>query len=177
MSDSYSNYAKQCKDTLGGTQKVYLLPYVEYDETLIKSSGISLSVFPMSRVYEFDVNGSFTQQSSIEQGNVSFVPSVQIDLSKVYVFQDVNVFVRNDFRILVEDNNGNLIFFGTNNGLVCSVSNASGNEKGEFNGFRLTFEGLEELTGLDVGTFGDFFYLGEDPGDVFNYDLNFDIIG
>jgi hypothetical protein len=176
MSDTYSDYARQCKDTLGGIEKAYLLPYIEYDETLIKSTDIELITFPMSQVYEFEVNGSFTQQSTLDKGNVSFAQNVQIDMSKIYNFYDVNVFVRNDFRVITLDNNGNLVLFGTNNGMTCNLTNASGNEKGEFNGFTLNFEGKEELTGLFVDDFDDFFFI-DTPGDVFNYDLNFDIIG
>lgn len=174
--DIYKNYARQCKDTKGGIKKCFLLPFEDYDETQINNSGIQLTEFPQSRVYDFEVNGSFSQQSSFENGNVSFAPVVTIDMSKIYNFYDVNVFVRNRWRIIVEDNNDNLIMFGTNNGLRCSISNASGNEKGEFNGFRLNFEGLEELTGLYVDEFDDFFYVEEPDGNVFNYDLNFDII-
>jgi hypothetical protein len=176
MSDTYTDYALQCKDALGGIQKVYLLPYVEYNETQIKTVGMSLDVFPYSQVYEFEVNGSFTQQTTTDRGNVTFDQGVIIDMPKVYTFYDVNVFVRNDFRVIALDNNGFYTLFGANNGMVCNLTNASGNEKGEFNGFTLTFEGKEEIAGALVPDFDEFFFL-DVPGSVFNYDLNFDIIG
>jgi hypothetical protein len=77
----------------------------------------------------------------------------------------------------VLDNNGYYTLFGANNGMRCEISNASGNAKGEFNGFALNFIGKEELAGIYVSSFGTFFYTDTPDGSVFNYDLNFDIIG
>jgi len=176
MSDTFINYPKQCKETIGGVKRVYLLPYIEYAETLIKSEGMNLTVFPESTIYKFECTGNYTQSSTLQSGNVQFSHQVNIQLSKVYNFLDIHTFIRNDFRVIVETNNGDLIMFGTNNGLVCTLSNASGNSKGEFNGFNCTFDGIEEKTGLLINDLDDFFEVNpDDEGIYFNYTLNFDI--
>jgi len=157
MADTFLNYEKQCKDTQGHIKRIYVLPFVFYPETLIKSEGMNLTVFPTSTVYRFDCWGNYSQSTTTEKGNVQWSHSIEINLPKVYEVYDINIFYRNDFRIIVETNNGHLIMFGTNNGLQCEISNNSGNSKTEFNGFTLTFTGIEEKPGLLISTLGDFF--------------------
>lgn len=173
--DYLNNYTRKCKDTVSGIKKVYLLPYIEYNETLIKSEGMSLTVFPESYVFEFDCEGSFNQSSSSEKGNTQFAQQVSIKLPKVYQFQDVNVFNRNGFRVIVLNNNNELIMFGTNTGMSATVSNDSGQAKSEFNGFNVTFDGVEEKTGLLIDDFDDFFFLYEGISPIFNYELNLEV--
>jgi len=157
MADTFLNYEKQCKDTQGHIKRIYVLPFVFYNETLIKSEGMNLTVFPTSTVYRFDCWGNYSQNTTTEKGNVQWNHSVEVNLPKVYEIYDINIFYRNDFRIIVETNNGHLIMFGTNNGLACEISNNSGNSKTEFNGFTLKFDGIEEKPGLLISTLGDFF--------------------
>jgi len=157
MADTFLNYEKQCKDTQGHIKRIYVLPFVFYNETLIKSTGMYLTTFPESTVYRFDCWGNYSQSTTTEKGNVQWSHSVEVNLPKVYEVYDINIFYRNDFRIIVETNNGHLIMFGTNNGLQCEISNNSGNSKTEFNGFTLTFTGIEEKPGLLISTLGTFF--------------------
>ena len=173
--DYFNNYSRKCKDTQGGIVKAYLTPYVEYDESIIKSVGMQLTAFPATVVYEFECRGNYTQTSEFDKGNVSWNQSVNLQLSKAYDVLDINAFLRNDWRVIALTNNQQLIIFGVDNGLVCTSNNNSGNEKAEFNGFDLTFTGKEEKTGLLVGELSDFFPIFND-GDLFSYDLNFDII-
>jgi len=174
--DTYSNYSRQCKDTHGGIKKAFLLPFVEYDETQIKNTGLALTSFPTSKVYEFDVEGSFSQQTSGEGGLIAFDHTASIRMSKIYKFWDVNAFIRNFFRVIILDNNDNHILLGTMNGLEASIRNLSGDSKSGFNGFSVDLNGREELAGLYVPDFDSFFYTELAAGNVFNYDLNFDII-
>lgn len=168
------NYTKKCKSTLGGIKRAYLMEYVFYNETLIKSDGMSLTQFPETLVYEFDCTGDYSQDSSFENGNVSFNQIVNLNLSKVYNVLDAHIFTDKDFRVIVETNNDDLILFGTNNGLVGSMTNSTGTEKSEFNGFNVTFTGLEEKTGLLIDELTDFFTIYDDENG-FNYDFNFNL--
>jgi len=171
-----AEYTKKCKNTLGGLKKAYLMEYVFYDETLIKSQAMTLTRFPQTIIYPFDCIGTYTQDTQFEAGNVSFNQVVNLNLSKVYDVLDAHIFIEKDFRIIAETNNEQLIIFGVNNGLVGSMTNASGTEKAEYNGFNLTFTGLEEKAGLLINELTDFFTV---VGDVygFNYNFNFNIHG
>lgn len=173
--DYYNNYIKQCKDTKGGILKAYLMPFVEYDESVIKTSQMQLTAFPATTVYEFDCTGDFNQSSEEDNGAISWAQTVNLQLPKVYGNIDINGFIRNDWRVLILTNNNHLIIFGLFTGLVCSSSNNSGTSKAEFNGFDLVFTGKEENAAFLVGDLSDFFTIFND-GEVFNYDFNFDII-
>lgn len=172
--DYFNNYTRQCKDTQGGIIRAYLIPFVEYDETQIKTSGMSLTTFPDSIAYTFNCIGNYTQSSEEESGAVSWSQTITLQLPKVYEVIEINAFLRNDWRVIVETNNDQLIMFGLFNGLVCSSTNSSGTGKSEFNGFDLTFTGKEEDTGMLINSFDDLIMTFED-GEVFNYDLNLEI--
>lgn len=134
---------------------MYIFPYVKYERSYIEDSGMVLTKFPQSYIYEFDCVGNYTQTSNVEEGSIFFEQSLNVQLSEVYNVLDIHLFLNKDFRAIAETNNGDLIMFGVYNGLECKVSNNSGSSKTEFNGFALDFTGKEEKTGLlidDLGT-------------------------
>jgi len=147
-----ANYDRKCKDTIGGLKRVYLMPYVKYSRSQIKSSGMTLTKFPIdipfSTYFKFDCEGSYTQNSEDEGGAVYFNQSVNIKLTKVYDNIDIYDFINKEFRVAAETNNGKYIMFGVRNGLECTTTNSSGTDKSEFNGFDLSFKGKEEKVGL-----------------------------
>jgi len=148
MADCFDFYNKPCKDTVGGIKRVFLLPFVEYNEIEVRHEQMTLTKFPESTIYQYDVEGSYTQATTFEKGNVFFTHTVNIDMPKVYGIDDIHKYLNNDFRVIVETNNDQFIMFGTYNGMTCSATNDSGREKSEFNGFSLTFEGKENQSGL-----------------------------
>ena len=130
----FDNYTRKCKTTIGGVKKMYLLPYVKYSRSQIKDSGMSLTEFPDSYIYEFNCIGTYNQNSEDEGGSFFFSQSVNIRLSEVYNVLNIHDFLKIDFRVIVKTNNDDLIMFGVYNGLEGSTTNASGSDKGEFNG-------------------------------------------
>jgi len=170
-----SNYNLSCKNTLGGIKRAYLMEYVYYDETLIKSKEMSLTQFPDTLIYRFDCNGNYSQDSQFENGNVSFNHVVNLDLPKVYNVIDAHLFTDKDYRIIVLTENDDHLIFGVNNGLRGSFTNTSGTNKSEFNGFNLSFTGLEEKAALYIADLDDFFTIMTRDNNVFNYYFNFDL--
>lgn len=166
-----SKYTRKCKNTLGHIKKAYLMEYVFYNETLIKSQGMTLTQFPQTLIYTFECWGNYTQDTQFEAGNVAVNQVVTLNLSKVYDVLDIHMFTEKDYRVIVETNNDQLIMFGVNNGLRGSLSNATGTTKTEFNGFNVTFTGLEEKQGLLINELTDFFTI-VDELIGFNYNLN-----
>jgi len=168
-------YSKKCKTTLGKIKHAYIFEFVKYNRSQIKSSGMSLTAFPETLIYKFDVEGDFTQNSSDDQGSYFFDQTVNLKLSEVYDILDVHNFLKTDWRIIVETYNNELLIFGVRNGMTAKVSNQSGASKSDFNGFSLAFTGKEEKTALLISSFEDLGFIEIIEGQFLNYDLNFDI--
>ena len=170
--NSLLTYARTCKDTIGHTKRVYLAKFVDYDESQILTNNGVIITFPETLIYQFDVEGNYNQSTDNEGGSISWKQDIQINLNKVYNVLDPTTFTNQKFRLIAESNNGYYLMFGLFNGLDCSLSNSSGDSKDTFNGFGLTFDGLEEeaamLTDInDYDIFNELYYL--------NNELNFNV--
>lgn len=141
-----NGYTRKCKYSLGGLKKVYLFPYVKYSRSQIVLNGNILVTYPITTIYEFEVetNPSVSQTQSEENGGKYFSISLSLDLPNTlgYDFQKV---LNKDYNIIVEDRNGKLRFLGNRNGLECtSLNYDTGSSKNSFSGLKLSFEGKEE---------------------------------
>ena len=174
MNITLENYNHRCKVTQGGLKRLYLVPFVKYRRSEIKSDGMLLTEFPTAYIYQFDVEGTYNQQSSLEGGAYFFDQSLSVKLNQVYNILDIHKFLKQDYRVIAETNNGDLIMFGVRNGLECTTTNASGSSRAEFNGFNLEFKGKEQSTGLRINSFEDIglYILPTEENTLFNYDLN-----
>ena len=168
------NYGKKCKVTQGKVKTAYIFQFLKYSRAQIRDFEMKLTAFPTTIIYSFDVEGSFTQSSSFEDGNFFFEHSLNLRLSEVYDVLDIHTFLKVDYRVIVETYNNQLLIFGVRNGLTAKVTNQSGSGKGEFNGFELNFTGKEEKSALLVSSLEDFFFIVFDNDGYFNYDLNID---
>lgn len=169
------NYTKKCKSTVGGLKKIYLIPFVEYTRSQIKTLEMNLTEFPSSYIYEFDCVGNYTQSSSIDGGAVYFEQNISLQLNEVYSILDINEFVGSEFRVIVETNNNDLLMFGAYNGLECEASNNSGTDKAEFNGFSLEFKGKEVKAALLIDDLDLFNLYKFNKEEVLNSNFNFNI--
>lgn len=175
MSVILEAYDQKCKSTIGGIKRAYLFPFEKYSRSQIKSEGMALTAFPPNVfIYPYEVEGSFTQSSNIEDGAFFFDQTVTLKFSEVYSVFDIHNFLKVDLRVIIETNNNQFLLFGVRNGMTGKVSNASGANKNEFNGFQLTLTGKEEKSALLVSALEDFFFIVFDNDGYFNYDLNID---
>ena len=176
MSVILENYDRKCKVTQGKIKRVYLMPFLTYSRALIKDFQMSLTEYPAGQlIYQFEVDGSYTQSSNSDQGAIFFDQTVIIKLSEVYDTLDIHDLLNTDYRIIVETYNDQLIMFGVRNGLTAKTTNSSGSSKNEFNGFDVTFTGKEEKSALLISSLEDFGFIVYDPDGFLNYDLNFDL--
>lgn len=166
------NYNRTCKDTIGKLKRVYLAKFVDYDETQILTNNGVITSLPTTIIYKFDVEGSYNQSTDNEGGAISWKQDIQINLNKVYNVMNPAVFANQKFRVIAESNNGYYLMFGLLNGLDCSLSNSSGTEKDAFNGFALTFDGLEEEAAM-ITDINDYTLFDEEL--YFSYNFNFNI--
>lgn len=162
-------YKKKCKTTLGGIRNFYLAPFVKYNRSQIKTSGMFLTQFPRTNLFRFDSIGSYNQSSEEEEGATFFNQSINIQLSEVYNVLDAHIFLNRDFRVVVETNNNEFLMFGVFNGLGCKISNSSGSNKNEFNGFNFDFTGLEEKTALKINNLTELGFTIVGSGTPYNF--------
>jgi hypothetical protein len=173
MSVVLDNYERKCKVTQGRVKLAYIFPYVKYSRSQIKDFEMSLTVFPNPTVvYQFDTEGSYNQNSSVEQGSFFFEQTVTLQLSEVYDVLDIHKFLKVDYRVIVETYNDQLIIFGVRNGLTARVSNQTGTSKNEFNGFTLTLTGKEEKTGLLISSLEDLGFILKPKNGFFQYNFS-----
>lgn len=169
-----SSYDKKYKNTFGGIDKFYLMPYTQYNRSDILTLDSNLIKYPSAYIFEYDCDGSYSQTTELNEGNVIYNQNVSITLSEAYGILDIQKFVNSDFRIVAKTNNGYYLLFGLRNGLSVSASNNSGTSKSEFNGFKLEFNGKEENVAPyfdSLENLGVYIHNGL----TFNYSFNFTI--
>jgi len=165
-----TEYPRQCKDTVGRLKRVYLAEFVDYDENEIVIVDGSLYTFPDTIIYPYECEGNYTQGTGTEGGDYYWDQEIKILLNKVYGVVNQRVYTKTRYRVIAETNNGIYLMFGVMNGLNCELSNSSGSEKPDFNGFELKFKGKEDEAAMPVDISG---FHQELSGLYFNYDLSF----
>ena len=144
MSNITSNLAKKTKTNLGGTEKVYLFPYVSYLRTQITENNQFLTVFPATTIYDWhSFNTSFNETTSIEAGNTAYTQTLSVEFPKTIVSSEVFKLIYKDYRAIYLDRLGNYRILGLHNGLEGQITNETGTDKPSFNGYKVTFSGKE----------------------------------
>jgi len=166
------SYPRQCKDTVGRLKRVYLAQFVDYDEHEIVEVDGALYTFPDTIIYPYECEGNYTQTTGTEGGDYYWDQDITIRLPKVYGVVNQRVFTKMRYRVIAETNNGIYLMFGLMNGLDCSLTNSSGSDKPEFNGYELKFKGKEDEAAMQVDISG---FHQELDGLYFSYDLSFSI--
>jgi len=137
----------KCKNSNGGNTELYLLPWVKYSEAQIRYTGNYITTFPYSVIYSLDSPiTSFTENVEEKKGGVSFAQSVSFQLNKILDTDNYIDFVNRDWRIILRDSNGFYRMIGAHIGTIGKYTKETGSNKGDFNGFKFTLEGLEEKT-------------------------------
>ena len=152
-----SGYSLQCRDNLGGIQKVFIGEYTGDDLSYTFGTDDIIGTFSAVGVtpsfYEFDQEvevGSYqeTGQFSTENGTVFYEQNVEITLQRLdaAVRNQVKILSAGIWRILVLDQNGRYFYIGAVNG--CRVSSATpgvGKAYGDLNGAVLNFLSKEKF--------------------------------
>ena len=175
-----SGINRDCKDAIGGVNKVYLFSWVKYSRSQIVINDNILTSFPESDVYEFETIGDvqFNEDTQEEDGGKFYNISLSF---KIGNYSDAEKLLKKNVRAVVLDRNGNFRLLGTFNGLFCTkVGKETGSNKSDFNGFKIDFEGRELreslfFTDLEIITGSQSFLLQEN-GDFLLQENGFKII-
>src|SRR6478735_7502997 len=138
---------RQCRDSQGGIEEVYIFPYVKYPRSAIEINGSVLISFPETTIYEFYVVGNPTavQTQNEDAGGKSYAQSLSLNFPKIENGKELEKLLKKDVRIIIRDRNGKYILLGAYVGLECvSLAQNTGGSKQDFNGFTAVFEGKEE---------------------------------
>jgi len=137
------NRAKGCKDTIGGITNVYLAPYKKALRSEIEYDGVSLTEFPQTFVYKFELVSTdvFTQSGEEESGGKFYNQVLELTFNKISAFDNLQFqkLLRKDYFIVVQDKNNNYFLLGFRNGLICEKL-----DKGTDQQYKLSFTGMEE---------------------------------
>ena len=170
MSSSITEHIlKQCKDSIGGVNKLYLFPFVNYSRSQITIVDQELTVFPPTIIYDWDsIVTNYTENTSFEGGDVVWTQSFTIQIPKTVITSEVYKLVKQDYRAIYIDRNSNIRILGLFNGLEATINNETGTNKADFNGYKVTFAGKEDnqayfiddldAAGFDIYTIYNFIY-------------------
>ena len=170
MSDIITlNIPRGKKNLLGGVKTVYLFPYTKYSRSQITLVGQKLTAFPATIIMDwYSVSTSFTETTEIEGGDVAYNQSFSIDIPGMNAEREVYLLMKQDYRAIYIDNNGNIRILGLFNGLEASISASPGGDKGSSNGYKISFKGKENNQAYYIDDLGA---TGFTPLERFNYVL------
>lgn len=167
-----SGWKVPCKDTLGGMRKVYLAAYTFYTRGEFGFDGSVLTSIPTTFVHEFELNGSNNSFSDRYDGE-SYSQSLTLEFKKKDVETSFEMERLNylELRALVQDRNGNYLVLGLENGLTCdSLDIITGGSKSDFNGYRLSLSGKEQLAApIVLDPFDNGFIIDEGETDYYQF--------
>jgi hypothetical protein len=167
-------YSRKCKDSIGGLNEVYLFPFVKYSRSQIITNGINLVTFPNTLIYRYHFLGDtgFNESTEVDAGGKLFNQTISLTFQSSNDFVEMQKLLKQDYRIIIKDKNGNYRILGLFNGCIANdLRYTTGSGKSDLNGFTISFEAKEEKTahfindlenaGFEVFT-GDDFLLLED---------------
>jgi hypothetical protein len=145
-----------CKGSnVGGVAYIYISPFSASTVVSLDVANDTVSAVTNTTFYKFDLTkqtSSFKDNPSvsIENDVIAYEPEVQLIINRytATLRNQIKALCQTRVHIIVQDNNGNKILFGKDNGLDLSQGETgSGVKINDRNGSALTFKGLENAPG------------------------------
>lgn len=176
----FTNRLRKCKDSQGGIKNIYLAPYRVLQRSEITFDGASISVFPTTYVYKFELlpGSSFEQKQAENEGGKYYDVNLNVTFNKITLF-DNNQFqklLRKDYFIIVQDNNNNYFLLGFRNGITAEQLNKNITQ------YTIDFVGQEvemapfvnDIIGVDIIIAdGENYIFQDDTNFIFQDDTNY----
>ena len=137
---------RKCRDSIAGVSEIYLFKYYDYSRSQIITNDNYLVTFPETTIYKFEVTPESTanEQQDQNEGGKFFNQSIGLSFRTAELLE-IEKLIDLDFRIIFRDRNGLYRIFGLYNAMQGgAISYATGGNKGDFNGLKIDFNGLEE---------------------------------
>lgn len=141
--------AKGCKESIGGTSKLYLFDYLEDAFTVSNSVGTAMNA-SLTEAWTYDVIGdvsSFTEEGVSDRNT----GTVTVTQTITAVFPKMDAATAAEFNLIakaypiavMKDRNDEYHVLGITDGIDFNISGASGGAKSDLNGFTLTGTAIE----------------------------------
>jgi len=159
---------KQCKDTLGGLELIYIFPYVKYAKSLIKRNELVLTTYPYTLVRSFEiVSGDYSESATIEDGGDFIDQSLSATMTGLNQDNEWRKLLKKEHGVIAKDRNGKFRLLGVYNGLETDYKATTGGGHSDFNGWTFNFKGKEQDQAL---YFDNLFNVGFlENEDLYNY--------
>jgi hypothetical protein len=180
--------ATKCKSSVGGVKNLYLVPYDTMGDVVLDEYRRIVSVSNNPNAFQFEAykDSTLTQNvmSSFENGTTFVDQIVDITLKQLdYITDDMVMdFAWSRYHIIVEDNNGNLLFCGYEFGYnSAGAAVVTGKTLVDFTGYNVTFTFKEKrLANYLDGSLAEVGFNVVEPQDVAfiwdNIDENWELV-
>lgn len=157
---------RECDNSQGGSELIYILPFVNYNQSQITVLNNYLTVFPTETIYQVDTNNiSFDEDvSDYYEQKLSFKINKILDTD---IFKN---FANIDFRFILKDNNNNLRMLGLYTGMQGKFTKTTGTNMSDFNGYSFSFDTKEENTAPFLNDLSNF-SIKHNLQELLQYDL------
>lgn len=164
-----------CKNLQGGIDAIYLFPFVKYSRSQIKTLGQKLVQFPTTFIYTyFSQVSDFSENTSIERGNVTWTQTLNFELLKTYEGSEAYKLVNKDYRAIFIDRVGNIRIIGLYNGCEATVTDTTGSDKSSANSYQITITAKEDNQAYYIDALDPMFPIDYEKNYIFNdVDKNF----
>tara|TARA_Y100000361_G_C11074952_1_gene297746 strand:- start:169 stop:738 length:570 start_codon:yes stop_codon:yes gene_type:complete len=146
-----SNISREKKDSTGGVQSIYVMPFVKYNRREMLFDEQRLILFPSTMLISIHSEvSSFTENPELTPGGTMWDQTLTFEVQKSKASRELFKMLKQQWSIVIVDELGNNRILGLRNGLDVTYTNETGNEKGEFNGYRITATGMEDRQALFI---------------------------
>jgi len=143
--DLTKGIAKRQNNRQGGLKKIYLMEYTEYSRSDITLSGELITAIPTTTIYEYDVHGaSFDETQSREDGGEVYSQKLSFVVQGTKNSNELWKLTKKPHHCIVVDEQGNGRFLGIWNGVEAIVSDKTGANKADLNGYTIEIDGKED---------------------------------
>jgi len=158
-----------CKNLQGGIDAIYLFPFVKYSRSQIKTLGQKLVEFPTTQIYTyFSQVADFSENTSVERGNVTWTQTLNLELLKTYEGSEVWKLVNKDYRAIFIDRVGNIRILGLYNGCEATVTDTTGSDKSSANSYQITITAKEDNQAYYMDSLLPEFIIDTEKNYIFN---------
>tara|TARA_R110000803_G_scaffold92270_1_gene159760 strand:+ start:123 stop:740 length:618 start_codon:yes stop_codon:yes gene_type:complete len=143
--DLTQGLAKKHNDGQGGLKKIYLTEYVDYSRSQVVISDESITSIPTATIYEYDVYGaSFEETQTREDGGEVYSQKLSFVVKLTRNTEEFWKLTKRPHHCIVLDEQGNGRFLGIRNGVEAIVSDKTGANKSDLNGYTIEIDGKED---------------------------------
>ena len=149
-----TGFALDCKDSVGGIKNIWVVESTAKATLAQNASGtvtaLTLSAGKNFFKYELRKNTSHFDPEIVtnDANGTTFYPgtlTIQMTKMEVYKRNELKLLAQNNLLFIVLDRNGSYWLIGNNNGCTLKTGKGStGTAMGDFNGWNLDFEYMEE---------------------------------